>query len=111
MKFNPKINRMSLGDKAKQIKDLYKLQKQAKEIKKKLKNIHIEAEEGGVVVTINGEQEMVAIRISNEAMTDKNKLEQSLLSAMQKGLKKAQEVAAVNMKDLMDQMGMSMPGQ
>ena len=33
-----------------QMKDMYKLQKQAKDIKKKLKNIHIEAEEEGVMI-------------------------------------------------------------
>ena len=93
-----------------QMKDMYKLQKQAKDIKKKLKNIHIEAEEEGVKITINGEQEVISVTISDEAMQDKAKLEKSLLTCMQKGTKKAQEVAAANMKDIMDQMGLNMPG-
>ena len=92
------------------MKDLYKLQKQAKDVKQKLKNIHIEAEEGGIVVTITGEQEVVSVKISDEAMLDKSKLETSLLKVLQKGLKKAQEVASVNMKDIMGQMGLEMPG-
>jgi DNA-binding YbaB/EbfC family protein len=96
--------------KMQQMKDMYKLQKQAKEIKKKLKNIHIEAEEEGVKITINGEQDPVKIEISEEALKDKNKLEESILSALKKGLKKSQEVAAVNMKDVMAQMGMNLPG-
>ncbi|EKD92519.1 MAG: hypothetical protein ACD_28C00410G0005 [uncultured bacterium] len=101
---------MSMMDKAKQIKDLYKLQKQAKDVKKKLQNIHIEAEENGVVITISGEQEPVAVKISDEAMQDKAKLETSVLNAMKKGMKKAQEVASVNMKEIMEEMGMQMPG-
>tara|TARA_B100000315_G_C14246646_1_gene437775 strand:+ start:194 stop:493 length:300 start_codon:yes stop_codon:yes gene_type:complete len=96
--------------KIKQMKDLYKLQKQAKEVKKKLKNIHIEAEEGGFKFTINGEQEPVSVEISDEAMQDKEKLQDAILSAITKGLKKSQEVAAVNMKDVMGQMGLDMPG-
>lgn len=95
----------------KQAKDLYKLQKQAKEIKQKLKNIHIEAEENGVVVTITGEQEVVSIKISDEAMQDKSTLEKTLLAALQKGLKKSQEVAATNMKDIMGQMGLDLPAE
>lgn len=101
---------MSMMDKAKQAKDLYKLQKQAKEIKKKLQNIHIEAEENGVVITISAEQDPISVKISDEAMKDKEKLQESILSALKKALKKGQEVAAVNMKEIMDQMGMSMPG-
>ncbi len=93
-----------------QMKDLYKLQKQAKEVKKKLKNIHIEAEEGGFKIIINAEQEPISVEISDEAMNDKKKLEESILSAIKKGFKKAQEVAAVNMKDIMGQMGMDLPG-
>ena len=93
-----------------QAKDLYKLQKQAKDVKKKLSNIHIEAEEDGVKITINGEQEIISVEISNEAMQDKTQLENTLLACMKKGLKKSQEVAAVNMKEIMDQMGLQMPG-
>lgn len=92
-----------------QMKDLYKLQKQAKEIKQKLKNIHIEAEENGVVITITGEQEILSVKISEEAIQDKSKLEQTLLSVLKKGLKKSQEVAAANMKDIMGQMGLDLP--
>jgi DNA-binding protein YbaB len=93
-----------------QAKDLYKLQKQAKDVKKKLANIHIEAEEEGVKITINGEQEILSVEISDEAMQNKATLEESILKCMKKGLKKSQEVAAVNMKEIMDQMGLNMPG-
>lgn len=94
-----------------QMKDLYKLQKQAKDVKKKLANIHIEAEENGVKITFTGEQEVVSVEIADEAMQDKAKLQTTMLNCIKKGLKKAQEIAAVNMKDIMAEMGMNMPGQ
>ena len=84
-------------------KDLYKLQKQAKDIKKKLKNIHIEADHEGIVVVITGEQEIVEVRISEEAKTSP-KLEENLVKCFNKAVKKAQQIAAEMMKDVMGGM-------
>jgi DNA-binding protein YbaB len=92
------------------MKDMYQLQKQAKEIKKKLKNIHIEAEENGVTVVLTAEQEMISVKISEEAMQNREKLEKSVMNAMQKALKKSQEIASANIKEVMGQMGMDLPG-
>ncbi|MFT7183889.1 MAG: DNA-binding protein YbaB [Oceanicoccus sp.] len=94
-----------------QAKDLYKLQKQAKEIKKKLKNLHIEAEVEGIVVVISAEQEVQEVRVPEEMMTAENhtKLQNKLKEAFNKGIKKSQEVAAHEMRDLMGGMGMDMP--
>lgn len=88
-----------------QAKDLYKLQKQAKAIKKELKNIHIEAEVEGVVVTINGEMEVLDVNIPEE-MKSSPKLSSVLVEAFNKGIKKAQEVAAEKMKSVMGSMGL-----
>lgn len=82
-------------------KDMYKLQKQARKIKKELKNTHIEAEHEGVTVTINGEQEVVKIEITDEALQNKKKLEESLLKATNKAIKKSQQIGADMMKDVM----------
>lgn len=90
----------------KQAKDMYKLQKEAKTIKKELANIHIEAEEDGVIVTINAEMEIIDVKISDEAVLHKNNLEKSLIKAFNKGLKKGQEIAAEKMKGVMSMMGM-----
>lgn len=90
----------------KQAKDMYKLQKEAKAIKKELANIHIEAEEDGVIVTINAEMEVMNVQISDEAAQNKIQLQKSLLKAFNKGLKKAQEIAAEKMKGVMSMMGM-----
>ena len=89
-------------------KDLYKLQKQARQIKKQLKNTHIEAEQEGIVVTINGEQEVVKISIADEAMTDKKKMEENLEKAFNKAVKKSQQIGAEMMKDVMGDM--NLPG-
>ncbi|MBU0981074.1 YbaB/EbfC family nucleoid-associated protein [Patescibacteria group bacterium] len=95
-----------------QAKDLYKLQKKAKQVKKDLKNLHIEAEVEGVLITINGEQEVVDLKIPEELLNSENKhkLQQTILAAFNKAIKKSQEVAAERMKDVMDEMGLDLPG-
>lgn len=89
-------------------KDLYKLQKQAKKIKSELKNLHIEAETEGIIVTITGEQEVLDVKIPETMLTSENKaaLEKSLIKAFNKGVKKAQEVAAERMRGMMNFPGM-----
>ncbi|MBT3864417.1 YbaB/EbfC family nucleoid-associated protein [Candidatus Peregrinibacteria bacterium] len=86
-------------------KDMYKIQKQAREIKKKLKNTHIEAETEGVTVTINGEQEVMKVEISDEALQkaheSKKSLEENLEKAFNKAVKKSQQIGAEMMKDVM----------
>lgn len=82
-------------------KDLYKLQKQARQIKKELKNTHIEAEQEGVTVTINGEQEVISVKITDEAMANKKALEENLTKALNKAIKKSQQIGAELMKDVM----------
>ena len=89
-------------------KDLYKLQKQAREIKKKLKNTHIEAEHEGVIVIINGEQEVQEVKINDEAMADKAKLEDNMEKCFNKAIKKSQQIGAEMMKDVMGDM--NIPG-
>lgn len=92
-------------------KNLYKLQKQARDIKGKLKNTHIEAEQDGVTVTINGEQEVMSIAITDEALQDKKKLQSSLGKCFNKAIKRSQQIGAELMKDIMGDMGMPQAGQ
>ena len=95
-----------------QAKDLYKLQKKAKQIKEQLKNLHIEAEVEGVKVVINAEQEVQEVSVSEELLKPENKekLEQILKTVINKAVKKAQEVAAEQMRDMMGDLGMNLPG-
>ncbi len=95
-----------------QARDLYKLQKQAKQVKQELQNLHIEAETNGIVIVINAEQEVQEVRIPAEFFTPERatELQKSLKEALNKAIKKAQEVAAERMRGLMGQMGMDLPG-
>lgn len=87
------------------IKDLYGFQKQARLIKKELKNIHIEAEVEGVIVTIDGEQEVISV-VLPENETNHKKLEGHLVKAFNKAVKKSQQIAAEKMKPIMGGMNM-----
>lgn len=89
-----------------QAKNLYQLQKQAKEIKKELSNIHIEAEVEGVTVVINGEQEVISVTISEEAHANAGKLGENLVKAFNKAIKKSQQIAAEKMKGVMGDLGL-----
>lgn len=91
------------------LKDLYRMQKQAKQIKKELKNIHIEAEAEGIFVTINAEQEVIEIKLP-EIIHDTKKLSENLVKAFNKALKKSQQIAADRMKGVMGDMGLDLPG-
>ena len=88
------------------VRDIYKLQKQAKQIKKELANIHIEAETDGVVITVNGEMEVISAKIPEEMKAAENseKLQAAIVSASNKAIKKAQEIAAEKMKGVMGEM-------
>jgi len=95
-------------------KDLYKFQKQAKEIKEKLQNTHIEAEVEGITVTVDGQQEIIKVQISDSACEEaykdnyknKKKLEENLVKALNKAIKRSQQIGAEQMKGVMGDMGM-----
>ena len=95
---------MGMFDKA---KDMYKLQKQAKEVKKKLENIHIEAEQDDVKITIDGQQNVISVSIGESILNKKEDLENALKKAFNKAIKKSQEKAAAEMKDVMGSMGLA----
>jgi len=88
-----------------QAKDLYKLQRQAKAIKKELKKIHIEAEAHGVVVVCNGEQEFIEAKIPEALSGDLVRISKGFIEAANKAIKKSQTIAAEKMKDVMGGMG------
>jgi DNA-binding protein YbaB len=93
------------------MKDLYNLQKQAKQMKKKLQKIHIEAEVNGVVVTLNGEMDLVDIQIPETALAQGAvHLSKDIQEAFAKAKKKAEQVAAEEMKSIMGDMPGGFPG-
>lgn len=97
-------------------RDMYSLQKQAKTLKKELKNIHIEAEVDGIMVVITGEQEFLSVNIPEETWNNlknsdfgKKKLEEAFLKACNKAAKKAQEISGSKMKGIWNQLGVPQP--
>lgn len=88
-----------------QMGDMYKLQKEAKRIKKELANTHIYSEADGVKVTVSGEQEIIEIEFLNDdVIGDKVRLAKAIKEASNKAFKKAQQVAAEKMKGVMGGM-------
>ena len=88
----------------KQARDMFRLQREAKKVKKMLKNIHVEAEAPGVKVTVNGEQEVLSIEISPDV--DRIQLPTLLKDALNRALKKAQVVSSEKMQAVMGEMGL-----
>ena len=91
---------------------LLRMRKEAKKVQKKLKNMHIEADENNITVTISGEQKVVKVEIRDEQMDPqaKKQLEDSLVVAFNKAIDKSQQLAAENMKEIMAEFGGGFPG-
>ena len=90
-----------------QAKDLMKLQQQAKKIKDELANIHIESTEGGCTVVINGEQQVISVKIDHDFYEGKkDQMNTDMATAINKAVKKSQTIAAEKMKDIMGGMGL-----
>ena len=95
-------------------RDMYALQKQAKGIKKELKNIHIEAMVDGVTVVVTGEQDVISVAVEDAVWEKlrgesfgKKKLEETFVKAVNKALKKAQELGSAKMKGVWNQLGVN----
>jgi DNA-binding protein YbaB len=91
-----------------QIKDMFRLQREAKKIKKELAKIHVEAEGQWCTVVVSAEMEVVSITIKEGAPAD---LGRDLVDALNRALKKAQIVSSEKMQGVMSEMGMGMGAQ
>ena len=95
--------------------ELMKLQQEAMKIKKELENTLIEAEVEGLVITVNGEMKVEKVDFEDNKLIpglDKNQqkaLETAIMEAVNKWVKKSQEVAAEKMQGVMGKMGIDMP--
>jgi len=87
------------------MKNSYEMQKQARKIQKELENTHIEAEVDGVNVTVNGKLELISCEIDDKLEGKLRKIENAVLKATAKAMKKSQEISAEKMKSLMGGMG------
>lgn len=89
---------------------LMKLQQEAMKVKKELENTLIEAEVDWLVITINGEMKVEKVEFEKEDLIwNKQWLEKAILEAVNKWIKKSQEVAASRMQWVMGQMWINMP--
>ena len=87
--------------------ELMKLQQEAMKVKKELENTLIEAEVDGLVVTVNGEMKVEKVEFETDTLIgDKAALEKAIAQAINKWMKKAQEVAGDKMQWVMKGMGM-----
>ncbi|MDD5103319.1 MAG: YbaB/EbfC family nucleoid-associated protein [Candidatus Peribacteraceae bacterium] len=86
-----------------QIKDMFRVQREAKKVKKELKKIHVEAEGRGVKVVVTAEMEIVSIEIAPDA--PRETLGREITDCLNRALKKAQVVSAEKMQGVMGEMG------
>lgn len=99
-----------------QAQEMLKLQQEAMKIKKELENTLIESEVGGLVITVNGEMKVEKAEFEGTELipwlsdAQKTALEQAIMEAINKGVRKSQEVATEKMKWVMWKMGLNMPG-
>lgn len=87
-----------------QARDMFRLQREAKRVKKELQKIQVEAEAEGVSVVVSGEQEIISIGISESV--PREKIGGLAKDALNRALKKAQVVSAEKMQAVYKEMGL-----
>lgn len=95
-----------------QMKDMYQLQKKAKQMEKELKELEIEARspDGRVSVVVSGNMKMVSIDIDPSLINNdqKNYLEKLLKETIDQAMSRAQSESAQRLQPLLK--GMNLPG-
>ena len=98
---------MDFGD----AKKMMQLQQEAMKVKKELENTIIEAEVDWLVVSVNWEMKIEKVYFEDTSIIwDQAALEKAIMEAVNKWMKKAQEVAAEKMQWVMGQMWMGWMG-
>ena len=100
---------------SKMLKQAQEMQKQIEKVQNQLSDMIIDAESGGGMVTVkvNGKQEVLELVIDPDAMKeDKEILEDLIISALNKGLSKAQFDSQEKMNSVTGGMmsGLKIPG-
>ena len=95
-----------------QMKDMYQLQKKAKQMQKELKELEIEAKssDGLVAVVVSGEMKVVSISINEEGLKPEMKrtIETDIKDSIGQAMAKAQAESAARMQPLLKEM--NIPG-
>ena len=96
------------------MKQMYQLQKEARDMQKELQDTEIEAKSlnGLVTVVVNGEMkvEEVSIDVSLFDPAKKHEVERLLKDTLREAMHKAQGIAAEKSKAMMKAMNMDIPG-
>ena len=106
---------MFKGNMSKMLKQAQEMQKQIEKVQNQLSDMIIDAESGGGMVTVkvNGKQEVLELVIDPDAIKeDKEILEDLIISALNKGLSKAQFDSQEKMNSVTGGMmsGLKIPG-
>ena len=106
---------MFKGNMAKMLKQAQEMQKQMESVQSELSDIIVDSESGGgmVKVKINGQLEILELKIDDESLKeDKEVIEDLIISAINKGVSKAQASAKEKMNSVTGGMlsGMNLPG-
>lgn len=81
------------------IKDLYKLKKQADEMKREMENIVVEVEEKGVKIVMQGDQKVVSISVNGEE-------DPRLKDMFNKAVKESQKKVSKKMQGRLSDLGL-----
>lgn len=86
------------------LRDMYRLQREAKKAKKELQRVQVEAEGKYVKVVTNAEQEVLSIEVLHAVPSEKD-LCSDIKDCVNRCMKKAQVYATEKMKGVMGEMG------
>jgi DNA-binding YbaB/EbfC family protein len=96
------------------MKQLYQLQKKAREVQKELKETEIEARstDGAVTIVFNGEQHITEVSVDANVLKPENRrqLEETLKKTIAEAISRAQALAAEKTKSVMKDLGVNIPG-
>ncbi len=82
------------------LKAIKNLRDQAKHVQNALDAVIVEGSSRGVVVRLNGNQQLLDLQIHDELLSDKTKLQNAIKVAFAEAQKKLQKELAGKMKDL-----------
>lgn len=103
---------MGFGNMKNMMKQAQKMQADMARVQEELETKEVQASAGGgvVEVTVSGKLEIKSLHIAEEAIDpeDKEILEDMVLGAINEGLRKAQDMAAAEMKKVTG--GVNLPG-
>ncbi len=85
------------------LKDIYQLQKQAREIQSRLAAERVEgmSRDGSFRVALNGNQEVLSVSVAENANLSREKVEQNSKEAFADALAKLKNLLAAKMREIM----------